>query len=41
MIVVDKHGNFIKIDPNYTGITETPDGCIVSYKIIEEENGST
>jgi hypothetical protein len=34
MIVINKHGEYIEVDPEFTDLKETADGCVVTYKII-------
>ena len=36
MIIVNKDGKYIEVDPEFTSIKETDDGCIVTYTIIKE-----
>ena len=37
MIIIDKYGKYIKVDPVFTNIKETPDGCVVTYTIIKDD----
>ena len=37
MIIVDKNGKWITVDPTPTAIKESIEGLIVTYTIIEDE----
>lgn len=36
MWIVDNKGKYIEVDPEYTDIKETDEGCVVTYTIIKE-----